>query len=108
MKDINLYISEKLHIDKSVDSKTDLSNVKSPQIFPKPEDFRKMQEYKSKGSKPERLVATIKDGEKLKRRFAIAVEMNWREAISEFGNALVNRGIYKQEQVDKFIEVHKK
>ena len=32
--------------------------------------------------------------------------MKWDEGIDEFGKALVDRGIYKQEEVDKYIEVH--
>ena len=65
-----------------------------------------MRDYHVRHSKPERLVNSIKDNEKLVRRFAVAVNMKWDEAIDEFGKALVDRGIYKQEEVDKYIEVH--
>lgn len=65
-----------------------------------------MRDYHARHSKPERLVNSIKDNEKLVRRFAVAVNMKWDEAIDEFGKALVDRGIYKQEEVDKYIEVH--
>lgn len=65
-----------------------------------------MRDYHARYSKPERLVNSIKDNEKLVRRFAVAVNMKWDEAIDEFGKALVDRGIYKQEEVDKYIEVH--
>ena len=65
-----------------------------------------MRDYHIRHSKPERLVNSIKDNEKLVRRFAVAVNMKWDEAIDEFGKALVDRGIYKQEEVDKYIEVH--
>ena len=107
MKQLSIYINEKLHIDKSVKT-ADLSNIKCPNIFPENSDIRKMSDYHNKGSKPSRLVATIKDNEKLKRRFAVAVKMGWNEAIDEFGKALVDRNIYSQEEVDKFIEIHYK
>ena len=107
MKKISLYINEKLHIDKEVkDTKPDLSNIKPPFIRPESKDIEKMNDYHNRHSKPERLVNSIKNNEKLVRRFAVAVNMKWDEAIDEFGKALVNRGIYKQEEVDKYIEVH--
>ena len=55
-----------------------------------------MRDYHTRHSKPERLVNSIKDNEKLVRRFAVAVNMKWDEAIDEFGKALADRGIYKQ------------
>ena len=107
MKKISLYINEKLHIAKEVKTiKTDLSNVKAPFIYPDSKAFEIMRDYHTRHSKPERLVNSIKDNEKLVRRFAVAVNMKWDEAIDEFGKALVDRGIYKQEEVDKYIEVH--
>jgi len=107
MKNISLYITEKLHIDKEVKAtKPDLSNVRAPFIGPERKDFEKMRDYHAKGSKPERLVNSIKDNEKLARRFAVAVNMKWDAAIDEFGKALVDRGVYRQEEVDKYIEVH--
>ena len=109
MKNISLYITEKLHIDKEVKTtKPDLSNVRAPWFGPSQLDYDKMKAYRNKGSKPERLVATIKDKEKLGRRFAAAVDLLWDDAINVFGKALVDRGLYKQEQIDKYIEVHKK
>lgn len=110
MKKISLYISEKLCINKDVDptKAVDLSKVRAPYIYPDHTDIMKMKDYKAKGSKPERLIATIKDNNKLARRFATAVNMGWDDAIIKFGDALVARGVYKQEEVDKYIEVHKK
>ena len=107
---LNDFISEKLHLNKDIDVQhgDSLSNVKAPYIYPEPRDRQKMLEYKNKGSKPQTLVNTIKDTQKLKRRFAVAVDMKWGEAIEKFGDALVTRGVYKREEVDKFIEVHSK
>ena len=34
------------------------------------------------------------------------VDRSYEVSIDEFGKALVDRGIYKQEEVDKYIEVH--
>lgn len=111
-RDISLddYISEKLHLNKDIDVQRgdSLENVRAPYIYPEPKDREKMRYYHGKGSKPQTLVNTIKDGDKLRRRFAVAVDMKWTEAIEKFGDALVNRGIYKREEVDKYIQVHSK
>lgn len=102
MKNFNEYLIEKLVIDSDV-KVTAKPNVRPPRIFPQKTDMDKMDYYYQKGSKPSRLVATIKDPEKLKRRFAVACHMKWNEAIREFGNALVARKIYTREEVDAYI-----
>lgn len=111
-RDISLddYISEKLHLNKDIDVQpgVPLTNVKAPHIYPEPRDYAKMDEYHRKGSKPQTLVNTIKDAGKLKRRFAVAVEMKWTDAINKFADGLVARGVYKREEVDKYIEEHSK
>lgn len=107
MKNFNEYLIEKLVIDKDVEV-SKKPNVKVPWIGVMQQDIDKMKEYQRKGSKPLRLVNTIKDSEKLKRRFAVAVTMKWQEAIREFGKALVSRGIFSQEVVDAYVDKYMK
>lgn len=104
------YLIEKLHLDKDIEVQEkpndSSANVRAPWIGVMQKDYDKMNEYHRKGSKPQVLVNTIKDSEKLKRRFAVAVSMKWQEAIEKFGDALVNRGIFNRAEVDKYIQVH--
>lgn len=100
-------LSEKLHLDKSTDEQPDLDNVKNIYIPTEPRDWDKMKEYKSKGSKPLTLVHTIKTRDKLLRRFAVAVKMGWGDAINTFADAIVDRGYYKREELDKYIATNK-
>lgn len=102
---INLfnYIMEKLHLDKGTEIK-DFTGVKDIRIsWPEPKDYQKMRDYKAKGSKPERLVNSIKDRGKLERRFRVAIEMKWQDAITVFGDALVDRNYFSRDEVDKYI-----
>ena len=109
MKNLIKYLTEKLHLDSDIKiSDTPTKKVDAPYIYPEAIDINKMNGYRAKGSKPERLIATIKDNGKLKRRFAAAVRLDWRDAVNKFGDALVNRGIYSREQVDAYIEKNKK
>lgn len=108
MKNFNEYLIEKLVIDSDV-KVSDKPKVKAPWIDASQRaDIDKMNYYHNKGSKPLRLVNSIKDDGKLKRRFGVAVRMKWNEAIREFGKALVSRGIFSQEQVDAYIEENSK
>ena len=112
MKNLIKYISEKLVIDKEIKVEKpvekDFSNVRDISFWPEGIDIQKMNDYHAKGSKPERLVNSIKDNEKLGRRFAVAVKMGWQEAIEKFGKALVDRKCYTQDEIDKYISKRKK
>lgn len=78
--------------------------VKIPRIpYAQPADIKKMKMYHDKNSKPLTLVHTIKDKEKLLRRFGVAVDMDWKEAIRVFGNEIVLRGYFTREEIDAFI-----
>lgn len=107
MKNLYDFIFEKLILSRDVQV-TKKPSVRAPWINVMRTDTEKMNEYRRKGSKPSRLVSTIKDSEKLKRRFAVACNMKWNEAVNEFGKALVSRKIFTQEQVDAYIDTHTK
>ena len=66
-------------------------------------DYDKMHDYFSKGSKPIRLVNSIKDRSKLERRFSVAIEMGWDDAINEFGKALIEREKYDENSIIAYI-----
>ena len=56
-------------------------------------DITKMKGYYNKRSNPERLVKSIKDDTKLVSRWIAAIKINWPEAVSIFGSAIVDRHI---------------
>lgn len=116
MINIAQYILEKFKISKDVDSSlktltekaSDEEYVKSlnaKSLWPADDwkDRDKMKAYHDKGSKPSRLISTIKDNDKLFRRFCAAVRMKWEDAINDFGQALIDRNIYKEEDIIKYI-----
>lgn len=103
MKDIINFISEKLHISKDL-KPVDYSTVKNIFLeYPDSRDVDKMKYYRNKGSDPKRLTATIKDKGKLERRFRQAIIMQWDAATDEFARAIVDRGYYSQDEIDKFL-----
>jgi hypothetical protein len=67
----------------------------------------KMKAYMDKGSKPERLVASIKNQEKLIKRWVAAMDLDWEEAADVFRKEIVDRGYYTEEELFIFIVVYK-
>ena len=63
--------------------------VKSPSVDY--QDEIKMKEYFKKGSKPQRLANSIKDINKLFRRWMVAIRMQWDECIQVFGEEIDKR-----------------
>ena len=109
MLSISKYVFEKLKLNSKVEFiEKPISTVRAPRIYPEGLDVQKMSDYRRKGSKPERLIATIKNNDKLAKRFAVACGIGWNDAAYKFGDALVNRGIYTQEEVDAYIDAHLK
>ena len=117
MKQINNYIIEKLRINK--DTKTfldkdihDFENVKLSwptaalcTAYNHRESLacmKKMQAYYNKKSKPLTLVHTIKDRTKLVQRFLCAVLLKWDTAILTFKDAIIERDIMKEEDIDAY------
>lgn len=105
----NFTILEKLKINKETDFNLKdadeklYKNVYWRMDHPDWKDNEKMKNYHDKGSKPERLVATIKDRDKLCRRFLSAFNLDWIHAIKVFGDAIVDRGYFTREEIDNFI-----
>ena len=118
MIDITNFIIEKLKINsKSKVNNTsdlrDLSNVSIPHsLF---EDlhfkstseeyshYRKMDEYKRKGSNPVRLLNSIKDRKKLIVRWLIAINSDWLECAKVFRQGIIDRGYYTEDELDAYI-----
>lgn len=108
MKQINNYITEKLIINKNTGSsneKIKLDTISAEdyrkiyRIFADGLDrhwgldkhIRKMTEYMNKGSKPDRLIKSIKDISKLVCRWVAAIELDWTDAFDAFGKAIAER-----------------
>ena len=94
IKDIDLSKSPKLipyeDYENTVRSKFyELKFSKTPSI--EYQDKQKMEQYRKKGSNPTRLVNSIKDNNKLVRRWLAAVFMEWDDAIKVFGNEIDKR-----------------
>lgn len=108
MKQINNYITEKLIINKNtgasnekikLDKITNNDYIKIHHIFGDGLDphwgldkhIRKMTEYMNKGSKPDRLIKSIKNISKLVCRWVAAIELDWTDAFDAFGKAIAER-----------------
>ena len=124
MKHLNIFLTEKLTLNKTsqadatlldlAQNKDFIDDLKSQNIkplripYPKSpsegwRDEGKMQMYFKKGSKPKVLVNSIKDNNKLLRRFSIAVKMKWDECIEVFGEAIIDRKLALKELVILYI-----
>ena len=122
MRSIVKYINEKLHIGQFKkeqelsdieieDLKDKLKGVNindlsrdlnmSPAVQEK--HRQKMEGYFNKGSKPSRLVATIKDKQKLIARWREAIYLEWDSAVHEFTEEIIKRNYYTKEQLQKYI-----
>ena len=117
MKDIYKFVYEKLVLNKSskiihkdsvkikpIDPLTlqHFHNViEDGQKFGKHKE--KMAGYMKKGSKPERLVSSIKDNIKLINRWKAAVVLEWDDAIKIFGEAVVDRTNFTLEHLHQYI-----
>lgn len=124
MKSIIEFINEKLHIG-SFKKPKELTNDEINDILDKynnigvnptlrreltfktPTDeathTNKMEGYMKKGSKPERLVNSIKDKEKLLKRWNVAMDLGWKEAADIFKQAIIDRGYYTDEELMTWI-----
>lgn len=128
MKDLKNILFEKLVINKNTKVKKELSESEvddliekykariNPTLLSKDLLFKtpqsehtnrqKMEYYMDKDSKPERLVATIKNKEKLIKRWDAAMDLGWVEAASIFRDEIVKRGYYTYEELMAYI-VHR-
>jgi len=116
MQTIVTFITEKLKIGSQSKINTDkglrdLSDVEDGHFFelhyksPSEEsrDWAKAEEYFNKKSKPERLVNSIKDRNKLVRRWFIYVALGWEDAYQVFRSEIVKRSYYTEDELDKYI-----
>lgn len=118
MKQFIDYITEKLKINHSskVNDNSglrDLSSITVPQELlrdmttktPSEENahYNKMEAYKKKGSKPIRLLNSIKDRKKLVYRWYVAIVLNWLECAKVFKQGIIDRGYYNEDELDAYI-----
>jgi hypothetical protein len=70
--------------------------------LPGANDIKKMKGYYNGSSKPDRLIATIKDDDKLIRRYGAAVMIGWDEAVQAFANAIKDRGLMTDDELGEY------
>lgn len=118
MKQIIEFLKEGLKINKNIkiDNKEhkDYSNIEVPGNlylylhFKDSKDrlkhYNKMQGYYKKGSKPSRLVNSIKEKEKLLKRWYFTIILGWEDAFIEFKDAIIDRGYATEDQLRAFIQ----
>ena len=104
-RDSKMKIEDASLLDKALDPEyvKKVSNARERYIYTEPADVAKMTTYHNKGSNPQRLVNSIKDALKLLRRWAIAIDMKWEEAINVFGQAIIDRNIWLEPEVVKYL-----
>ena len=124
MKDIKTILLEKLVINKNTKVKKELSESEIDDLIQRYDhsiglslrnDLRfktpaadltnenKMKYYMDKGSKPERLVATIKNKEKLIKRWNAAMDLEWVDAANVFKEEIIKRGYYDNIELMSYI-----
>ncbi len=104
-RDSKMKIEDAPLLDKALDPEyvKKVANAKDVNIYAESSDYVKMKAYYNKGSKPQRLVNSIKDAAKLVHRFAVAIDMKWEEAINVFGQAIIDRNIWSEPEVVKYL-----
>ena len=127
MYNLKDFIIEKLHVNKDMKSnkkkeysdedikdllskytRNDIpSSLKNDMFFKTPQsewtNMEKMRAYYKKGSKPERLVATIKNREKMIKRWIAAMDLEWEEAADVFKDEIIKRGYYTEQDLFIFV-----
>lgn len=116
MQTIVTFITEKLKIGSKSKVNTDsgLRDLSDKELKTLPEiyykspaeesrDWTKAEEYMNKKSKPQRLVNSIKDRNKLVRRWFIYVALGWEEASQVFRDEIIKRSYYNEDQLDGYI-----
>ena len=127
MYNLKDFIIEKLHVNKDMKSnkkkeysdedikdllskytRNDIpSSLKNDMFFKTPQsewtNMEKMRAYYKKGSKPERLVATIKNREKMIKRWIAAMDLEWEEAADVFRDEIIKRGYYTEQDLFIFV-----
>ena len=120
MKNLKSILLEKLVINKNTKVKKELSEDEVDDLIKKYDhniglslyydlkfksqtaemaNKNKMKYYMDKGSKPERLVATIKNKEKLIKRWNAAMDLEWVDAANVFKEEIIKRGYYDNNEL---------
>ena len=114
MKKLNQFITEKFRLSKDNLNKqqrdvsnTDISKVKQLIRYKTPREenmnWVKMEQYFNKKSNPQRLVNSIKDDRKLLIRWYICVINGYSDYYPTFREAIVERDICTEDQLDAYI-----
>ena len=124
MKDLKCILLEKFIINKNTKVKKELSEseiddliekyghnvdsgLRSDLYYNSPAVYNshlnKMKGYMDKGSKPERLVATIKNKEKLIKRWDCAMILGWLDAANVFKEEIIKRRYYDNDELMAYI-----
>lgn len=124
MKNLKSILLEKLVINKNIKVKKELSESEVDDLIQRYDhgivfslrrdlqfkspgaemtNTNKMKYYMDKGSKPERLVATIKNREKLIKRWDAAMDLEWVDAANVFKEEIIKRGHYANSELMSYI-----
>ena len=85
-----------------------VANTDTSKYEPKASDIAKMKGYMEKGSKPERLVNSIKDNDKLVRRWLAAKLLGWTEADGEFSYYIKYRHVLDEVELAAYSQKYTK
>ena len=64
----------------------------------------KMKAYHDKGSNPDRLVQSIKNEEKLLKRWLLTIKFDWEKAFIVFRDAIIKRGYFTKDELYSYIK----
>ena len=62
-----------------------------------------MENYKKKGSNPNRLAKSIKDKTKLINRWHVAININWVDCAVVFRDEIIKRGYATADELDVYV-----
>lgn len=85
-----------------------VANTDTSKYSPKASDIAKMKGYMEKGSNPSRLIKSIKDKDKLVRRWLAAKVIGWIEADSEFSFYIKIDSILTKEEIAAYSQKYTK
>lgn len=85
-----------------------VANTDTSKYSPKASDIAKMKGYMEKGSKPDRLKNSIKDNDKLIRRWLAAKILGWDEADHTFSVYISAYGLLTKEEIAAYSQKYTK
>lgn len=101
-KEVKRVLNENLEYN-SVETRKPRYRYVNEGYYPSPDrqDRYKMESYRRKGSDPNRLVKSITNPQKLVNRWAVAMNMNWKEAAEVFEEAIKSRRLMTSTEMDR-------